>query len=103
MNMAMAIDMEGAPVTNDTITECSGGDEGDQGEAEEDDPVIQDTITAISGSEDNNDDNSGQSSGNNGNDDNDAERATSDVKATNEPNCTKVQEPGLFTPSVYPP
>jgi hypothetical protein len=28
MNMAMAINMEGAPVTNDTITECSGGDEG---------------------------------------------------------------------------
>jgi hypothetical protein len=69
-------------------------------EMKEDDPVTQDTITARSSSEDNDDDNSGQSSGNNGNDDNDAERATSDVKATNEPNCTKVQEPGLFTTCI---
>jgi hypothetical protein len=48
--------------------------------------------------EGNDDDNSGRSSDNNGNDDNnDTERANSNVKVTNEPDCPEGQEPSLVT------
>jgi hypothetical protein len=60
MNMALAVDMSDAPMTKDTTTAGSDGDDEDQGDNDqEDDPVTQGTITAGRGSEDNDDDNSG--------------------------------------------
>lgn len=93
--MALANDMSGAPITEDTTTVGSAEDEGDQGD-EEDDPVTQDTLTVGRGSEDNDNNNSGQSSDNKGNDDNENEAATS-AKVTNNPDCPEGREHGLFT------
>lgn len=92
MNMALAVDMSDAPMTKDTTTAGSDGDDEDQGDNDqEDDPVTQDTITAGGESRDDNDeDNSGQ----NNNDNNDNEPAT-EIKDA--PNCPAGQESGLFT------
>jgi hypothetical protein len=95
--MAFAVDMSGAPATQDTTTVGSDGDDEDQGDNnddQEDDPVTQGTITAGRGSEDNDDDNSGQDDNNNTNDDNKNEPST--TGATERPDCPKNQEPGLF-------
>ena len=99
MNMALAVDMSDAPMTKDTTTAGSDGDDEDQGDNDqEDDPVTQETITAGRGSEDNDDDNdddnSGQDDNNNNNDDNKNEPST--TEATERPDCPKNQEPGLF-------
>jgi hypothetical protein len=97
--MAFAVDMSGAPATQDTTTAGSGeGDEdqGDNNDDQEDDPVTQDTITTGRGSDDSDDDNSGQSSDKNGEDGNDNERTTSNTEVTNRPDCPENQEPGLF-------
>ena len=91
MNMVLAVDMSDAPMTKDTITAGSDGDDEDQGDSDlEDAPVTQDTITAGGGSEDDDDeDNSGQ----NNNDNNDNESAT-EIKDA--PNCPAGQERALF-------
>jgi hypothetical protein len=45
MNMALAVDMPDAPVTQDTVTAGSDGDDEDQGDDDQEDaPVTQDTI-----------------------------------------------------------
>jgi hypothetical protein len=108
INVALAVDMPDAPATQDTVTARNdGNDDQDEGNDQPDDlpdpddaPVTTETITPREneGSKED-DDNSGQSSGNNGNGDN-AERATSDVKVTNKPDCPVGQEPGLFTPCM---
>jgi hypothetical protein len=111
INVALAVDMPDAPATQDTVT--TGEDETDDNKDDEgnyqpdglpdpeDAPVTTETITPgeNEGSKEDDDDNSGQSNGNNGNGDN-AERATSDVKVTNKPDCPVGQEPGLFTPCM---
>jgi hypothetical protein len=93
INVALANDMADAPMTKDTITAGSDGDDdNDQGDNDlEDAPVTQDTISAGGGSEDEDDeDNSGQ----NNNDNNDDKPAT-EIKDV--PNCPAGQENGLFT------
>ena len=91
MNMALAVDMSDAPMTKDTTTAGSDGDDdNDQGDNDQEDaPVTQDTITAGGGSEDDDEDNSGQ----NNNDNNDNESAT-EIKDA--PNCPAGQERALF-------
>ena len=92
INVALANDMADAPMTKDTITAGSDGDDdNDQGDNDQEDaPVTQDTITAGGGSEDDDDeDNSGQ----NNNDNNDDKPAT-EIKDV--PNCPAGQERALF-------
>jgi hypothetical protein len=98
MNMALAIDMSDAPMTKDTITAGSDGDDEDQGDNDEEDaPITQDTINEGESKDDNDEDNPGQSSDSNDNNDNKNEPTTTDTKVTNNPNCPKGQESGLFT------
>jgi hypothetical protein len=98
MNMALAIDMPDAPMTEDTITAGSDGDDNDQGDNDQEDaPVTQDAITAGGGSEDNDDeDNSGQKGDNNDNSDNNNEPTNTGTGVTNKPNCPIGQERALF-------
>jgi hypothetical protein len=96
--MAFAIDMPDAPATQEATTAGSDkgdGDQGDNNDDQEDDPVTQETITAGRESEDNDDDNSGQDDNNNNNN-NDNKNETSGTGATGRPDCPKNQEPGLF-------
>jgi hypothetical protein len=103
MNMALAVDMSDAPMTKDTITAGSDGDDDDQGDDDqEDDPVTQDTINEAESKDDNDEDNSGQSSDSNDNNDNKNEPTTTDTKATNKPNCPKGQERPLFEAACKP-
>jgi hypothetical protein len=103
---AFAIDMQNAPVSQDTIIAGLSDGDGDEDQGgtnddQEDDPVTQETITVGGKPEDNDDDNSGQGSDNNNpDDDNDDERATSDSELTNGPECPRNQERGLFTPCM---
>jgi hypothetical protein len=93
MNMALAIEMSDAPMTKDTITAGSDGDDEDQGDNDQEDaPITQDTINAGGESRDGDEDNSGQK---NNNDNNDNEPAT--TEATEKPDCPSGQENGLFT------
>jgi hypothetical protein len=93
MNMALAIDMSDAPMTKDTITAGSDGDDEDQGDNDQEDaPITQDTINEGGESKDGDEDNSGQK---NNNDKNDNEPAT--TEATEKPDCPSGQENGLFT------
>jgi hypothetical protein len=93
MNMALAIDMSDAPMTKDTITAGSDGDDEDQGDNDQENaPITQDTINAGGESRDGDEDNSGQK---NNNDNNDNEPAT--TEATEKPDCPSSQENGLFT------
>jgi hypothetical protein len=96
--VALANDMADAPMTKDTITAGSDGDDdNDQGDNDQEDaPVTQDTITAGGGSEDDDDeDNSGQ----NNNDNNDDKPAT-EIK--DGPNCPAGQERALFDAACKP-
>ena len=104
MNMALAVDMSDAPMTKDTTTAGSGGDDEDKSDDDqEDDPVTQDTITAGGGSEnDDDEDNSGENGDNNDNNDNENEPTTTDTKVTNEPSCPKGQERPLFEAACKP-
>jgi hypothetical protein len=98
INVALANDMADAPMTKDTITAGSDGDDdNDQGDNDQEDaPVTQDTITAGGGSEDDDDeDNSGQ----NNNDNNDNESAT-EIKDV--PNCPAGKERALFDAACKP-
>jgi hypothetical protein len=99
MNVALAYDMADAPMTKDTITAGSDGDDGnDQGDNDQEDaPVTQDTITAGGRSEDDDDkDNSGQNNNNNNNDD----KPATEIKDV--PNCPAGQERALFDASCKP-
>lgn len=93
INVALANDMTDAPMTKDTITAGSDGDEdNDQGDNnQEDAPVTQDTITAGGGSKDDDDDEdySGQN-----NTDNIDDKAATEIKDA--PNCPAGQERALF-------
>ena len=56
INVALANDMSDAPMTKDTITAGSDGDDKDQGDNDQEDaPVTQDAITVGGGSEDDHD------------------------------------------------
>jgi hypothetical protein len=95
MNVVVAIDMSGAPMTKESITAGSDGDDEDQGDDDrEDAPVTQDTINEEGESRDDNDDDE-DNSGQNNNDNNDNEPATNEV--TEKPDCPTGQENGLFT------
>ena len=90
--------MADAPMTKDTITAGSNGDDdNDQGDNDQDDtPVTQDTNTAGGGSEaDDDEDNSGQ----NNNDSNDDKPAT-EIKDVH--NCPVGQERALFYDACKP-
>jgi hypothetical protein len=93
MNMALAIDMPDAPMTKDTITAGSDGDDEDQGDNDQDAPVTQDTINAGGESRDDDDDDEDNSEQNN-NDNNDNEPAT--TEETEKPDCPTGQENVLF-------
>jgi hypothetical protein len=92
INEALANDMADAPMTKDTITAGSDGDDdNDQGDNDQEDAAVtQDSINVEEDSRDNNDkDNSGQ----NNNDNNDDKPAT-EIKDV--PNCPAGQERALF-------
>jgi hypothetical protein len=96
--VALANDMTDAPMTKDTITAGSDGDEdNDEGDNnQEDAPVTQDTITAGGGSEDDDDeDNSGQN-----NTDNIDDKPATEIKDV--PNCPAGQERALFDAACKP-
>jgi hypothetical protein len=98
INVALAHDMADAPMTKDTITAGSDGDDdNDQGDNDQEAaPVTQDTINVEEDSRDNNDkDNSGQ----NNNDNNDDKPAT-EIKDA--PNCPAGQERALFDAACKP-
>jgi hypothetical protein len=99
INVALANDMTDAPMTKDTITAGSDGDEdNDQGDNnQEDAPVTQDTITAGGGSEDDDDDEdySGQN-----NTDNIDDKPATEIKDV--PNCPAGQERALFDAACKP-
>jgi hypothetical protein len=94
MNMALAVDMSDAPLTKDTITAGSDGDDEDQGDNDQEDATVtQDTINEGGESKDDNDeDNSGQ----NNNDD----KPATEIKDV--PNCPAGQERPLFEAACKP-
>jgi hypothetical protein len=105
INVALANDMSDAPMTKDTITAGSDGDDNDQGDNDQEDaPVTQDTITAGGGSEDDDDDgdNSGQKGDNNDSSDNNNEPTNTGTEVSSKPNCPKDQERALFDSTCKP-
>ena len=104
INVALANDMSDAPMTKDTITAGSDGDDKDQGDNDQEDaPVIQDTITAGGGSEDDDDEyNSGQKGDNNDSSDNINEPTNTGTEVSNKPNCPKDQDRALFESTCKP-
>jgi hypothetical protein len=105
INVALANDMSDAPMTKDTITASSDGDDKDQGDNDQEDaPVTQDTITAGGGSEDDDDDedNSGQKGDNNDSSDNINEPTNTGTEVPDKPNCPKDQERALFDSTCKP-
>jgi hypothetical protein len=96
MNMVVVIDTSDAPMTKDTTTAGSDGDDEDQGDDDQEDaPVTQDTINVEGDSRDDDDDDDDEdNSGQNNNDNNDNEPATNEV--TEKPDCPAGQENGLF-------
>lgn len=104
INVALANDMSDAPMTKDTITAGSDGDDKDQGDNDQEDaPVTQDTITAGGGSEDDDDEyNSGQKGDNNDSSDNINEPTNTGTEVSNKPNCPKDQERALFESTCKP-
>jgi hypothetical protein len=104
INVALANDMSDAPMTKDTITAGSDGDDNGQGDNDQEDaPVTQDTITAGGGSEDDEEeDNAGQKGDNNDSSDNINEPTNTGTEVSNKPNCPKDQERALFDSTCKP-
>jgi hypothetical protein len=103
INVALANDMSDAPMTKNTITAGSDGDDKDKGDNDlEDAPVTQDTITAGGGSEGDDEDNSGQKGDNNDSSDNINEPTNTGIEVSNKPNCPKDQERALFETTCKP-
>jgi hypothetical protein len=102
--VALANDMSDAPMTKDTITTGSDGDDNGQGDNDQEDaPVTQDTITAGGGSEDEEEeDNAGQKGDNNDSSDNINEPTNTGTEVSNKPNCPKDQERALFDSTCKP-
>jgi hypothetical protein len=93
--VALANDMADAPMTKDTITAGSDGDDdNDQGDNDQEDaPVTQDSINVEEDSRDNNDkDNSGQN--------NDDDEPATEIKDV--PNCPAGQKRALFDAACKP-
>lgn len=103
IKVALADDMSDAPMTKDTITAGSDGDDNGQGDNDQEDaPVTQDTITAGGGSEDDEEDNAGQKGDNNDSSDNINEPTNTGTEVSNKPNCPKDQERALFDSTCKP-
>jgi hypothetical protein len=104
INVTLANDMSDVPMTKDTITAGSDGDDKDQGDNDQEDaPVTQDTFTAGGGSEDDDDEyNSGQKGDNNDSSDNINEPTITGTEVSNKPNCTKDQDRALFESTCKP-
>ena len=104
INVTLANDMSDAPMTKDTITAGSDGNDKDQGDNDQEDaPVTQDTITAGGGSDDDDDEyNSGQKGDNNDSSDNINEPTNTGTEVSNKPNCPKDQDRALFESTCKP-
>src|SRR5688500_14984979 len=96
--------MSDAPMTKDTITTGSDGDDNGQGDNDQEDaPVTQDTITAGGRSEDDEEeDNAGQKGDKNDSSDNINEPTNTGTEVSNKPNCPKDQERALFDSTCKP-
>jgi hypothetical protein len=107
MNMALAVDMPDAPVTQDTVTAGSDGDDEDQGDDDQEDaPVTQDTINEGGEPDDdaNENDNDDDESDNNDNDNDPISKdsPTTSKSPKTEIECPKGQEVRLFSASCQP-
>jgi hypothetical protein len=105
MNMALAVDMPDAPVTQDTVTAGSDGDDEDQGDDDQEDaPVTQDTINEGGESDDDANDDDDDESDNNDNDNDPISKdsPTTSKSPRTEIECPKGQEVRLFSASCQP-